>query len=722
MKSLGNIQKIITQFNVKPRPQMRSKVLDQALEIQRNRNQPNIYDIPVWRIIMKNRITKFTSLAAIMAIAVFVGTSFLNGKSAWAKVLKAFNQVENVHIIQKMIMTDGSVKQAEFYLKRPNLLYQKGNNQIVIDNGQERLTIDNQDKTAQFADSFMPYKPLEEHYMFETINIFQAEGYEGVEITELDDESDESTLVFSLNSTSEISNVSFKGKAWVDAVTMLPIKTQLELTSKPKQDEPVSGEILFSYEPIADEIFAMVIPEGFTELPRKRHGAMSGKVLDEHEQPVANAIVYVIDRTGKFAERTTTDQGGQFIFELPPEGVGKPVWLPVLLRAFSKDFPDRIAWSIIKAPRVSCEPGGHIPGDVAHIDNDDSILKTANGITLQMEPAGTIAGQVTDTDGAPISDAKVKLLRCDLADKHGNVGLFGIDVHKWSGPYGLGIVQTDITGWYRLNNLPQLWKRTKVYIRAQAEGFVGKTKSFYAKGPIEYEELDFKLYEAGLTVTGTLIDNYGKPIVKAPIYAVVDGKVFRACSTKTDKRGLFTLHDCPDTPDLQIKAELSHGISKNTDQERIYFPDALATIDYHRSKTTYEVEITAYRPEIIFNVVVRNTSGEIIKYFPVEIRADAGTISTLWEVDKKFIRRTNEKGKCTFTEVPDVNGLRLILYGGNNVRNENPEKDARKYIEENKKKYFWSEMPINVVEGKNKYNIIAVALTEQEWRAQKEQD
>jgi hypothetical protein len=39
MKSLNDIQKIVTKFNVKPRPEMRSKVLDEALEIQRSRKQ-----------------------------------------------------------------------------------------------------------------------------------------------------------------------------------------------------------------------------------------------------------------------------------------------------------------------------------------------------------------------------------------------------------------------------------------------------------------------------------------------------------------------------------------------------------------------------------------------------------------------------------------------------------------------------------------------------------
>ncbi|MHC4645337.1 MAG: carboxypeptidase-like regulatory domain-containing protein [Planctomycetota bacterium] len=491
MRSLKDIQKIVIQFNVKPRPEMRSKVLDEALEVQRSREQQGFSGAYRWRTIMKSKATKFATVGAMMAIGVLVGISFLNGASAWAKVIKAFNEVENVHIIKKMAMADGTVQQHEFWVRRPNCLYQDSYNRIVIDDGQERLTMDKENKTAQFSDSFMPYNRPEEYSMYESIKLFRGEGSEEVQLFKLDDESDESTLVFSMHC--QHSAIEAEGKAWVDAETMLPRKMQVELISEPRISEPKRGEVIFNYEPIADKVFAMVIPEGFTELPRKQRDVLSGKVLDENGQPAANVIVWGTDRAGQFSEQTITDESGRFTFKLLPEGVGAPLWLPVLFRAFAESDPDRVAWSIIRDPASKDEPGGTIPCDVAYIDNDGCILRSAGGITLRMEPAGTIAGQVTDGDGSPIPEAKVSLLRCDLADKHGNAGLFGIDVHKWSGPGELGIARTDETGRYELNNLPRLWKRTKVSIRAEAEGFVSDTTSFYAKGPIEHEEVNFQL-------------------------------------------------------------------------------------------------------------------------------------------------------------------------------------------------------------------------------------
>jgi hypothetical protein len=95
MKSLEDIRKIVTKFNVKPRPEMRSKVLDEALEIQRNQNQQSIYDtkLNVWRIIMKSRITKFAAAAGII-VAVFIGFNHFGGSIDPASM--AFASVEEV--------------------------------------------------------------------------------------------------------------------------------------------------------------------------------------------------------------------------------------------------------------------------------------------------------------------------------------------------------------------------------------------------------------------------------------------------------------------------------------------------------------------------------------------------------------------------------------------------------------------------------------------------
>ncbi len=78
MRPLKDIQKIVAKFNVKPGPQMRSKVLDEALEIQRNLKPQSASGTYIWRIIMKSNITKFAA-AAMIILVLFIGVNQFGG-------------------------------------------------------------------------------------------------------------------------------------------------------------------------------------------------------------------------------------------------------------------------------------------------------------------------------------------------------------------------------------------------------------------------------------------------------------------------------------------------------------------------------------------------------------------------------------------------------------------------------------------------------------------
>jgi len=710
------------KFDDTPDYSHRDKLEQDLLAVLTKQSRQQKQPIKIWCTITKSPITKIAAAAAIV-MAVLIGISTFNGTTAWARVIKALGEVENIYVVSTMTMPDGTRVQSKRWLRKPHCLREEEPSRIVIDNGKERLTINKEKKRAQFEGSWAEYRPISQDYIFEQIEIFRGQKVKGVTVRKLEAKSNDSIIVFHLDYSSSYSQLTFQGKAWVHTDTMLPKKIVVQLTSKPEAGDPQSGEIIFDYAPISDDVFETVVPEGFAELPRKQRGVMSGRVLDEHEQPVANAIVYVTDRAGQFSEQTITDESGHFIFKLPPEGVGAPLWLPVLLRAFVDGVPDKIAWSIIKDPASNYEPGGQIPYDVTYIDNDGCILKSANGITLRMEPAGTIAGQVTDVDGAPIPNAKVKLLRCEPADKFGNSTPTSIGVLRWDGPGELGIVRTDENGRYELNNLLQLWERTKVVIHTEAEGFVSDTTSFRTKGPIEYEELDLQLYRVGITVSGVLVDNYGELLQEREVYARVNGEDYRACRTKTDKKGRFRLVGCPITDGLQVKAELSHNHWPPHERERYmsyrYYPDVVVGIDYKAGKTGYEVELVGERPEIVIEVELKNTASEPLPYFPVEVRGAPGSISSQWRADKKLNQRTDERGYCRFTEVPNVESLHLVMWGGDDVWNETLSKEQVEKIKKKYKKYKWTEVPIELIPGRKEYKVKVTILTNEEYEQRK---
>ncbi|MCK5172969.1 MAG: hypothetical protein KAR47_06230, partial [Planctomycetes bacterium] len=123
--------------------------------------------------------------------------------------------------------------------------------------------------------------------------------------------------------------------------------------------------------------------------------------------------------------------------------------------------------------------------------------------------------------------------------------------------------------------------------------------------------------------------------------------------------------------------------------------------------------------ELVLNVEVKNTAGQILKYYPVEIRGDAGTIPRGWKVNKKLERRTDANGRCIFTEVPDVKGLKVVLYAGNKIPYEPLSGEAKRIAEQHEKEYFWGEVPVEVAAGQKEYDIEAVALTEKEHNSRK---
>ena len=113
MKSLKDIKKIVKQFNIKPRPEMRNKVLDEALDIQKSRTHPSTSDTYTRRTIMKNKITKLAAAAVIIIAGIIVinqfGGSVDISTTAYAidQSIEAMKDIRNFHF--QHITPDGNL-------------------------------------------------------------------------------------------------------------------------------------------------------------------------------------------------------------------------------------------------------------------------------------------------------------------------------------------------------------------------------------------------------------------------------------------------------------------------------------------------------------------------------------------------------------------------------------------------------------------------------------
>ena len=146
MKSLKDIKKIVKQFNIKPEPEMRTKVLNEALQIQRNQNQQSTSGTYTWRTIMKSKMTKFAA-AAVMIIAVLIGMDHFGGSIdgasvAWANVLKQISQVDYVHF-HKINCSDKGVKGVfEGWKSGEKIVYRGHEGIMTYDDGQIQQSFD----------------------------------------------------------------------------------------------------------------------------------------------------------------------------------------------------------------------------------------------------------------------------------------------------------------------------------------------------------------------------------------------------------------------------------------------------------------------------------------------------------------------------------------------------------------------------------------------------
>jgi len=85
MKSLEDIENRVAQFNVNPRSELRSRVLDEALELQRKQEQKSNSDTHIWRTIMKSPLTKVAA-SAVIIVTVMIGAFMFDRTSSvtWA--------------------------------------------------------------------------------------------------------------------------------------------------------------------------------------------------------------------------------------------------------------------------------------------------------------------------------------------------------------------------------------------------------------------------------------------------------------------------------------------------------------------------------------------------------------------------------------------------------------------------------------------------------------
>lgn len=629
-----------------------------------------------------------------------------------------YEEPQNVHIIYTQVMADGESSTQEIWLKMPDRFRENNPDRILIDNGVDRFTLNVQEKTALFEDSWIDTQPPSKHYMLKPLKMFRGQMMEGTEYSKNEKESTAKTIVYDLIITS--STPPGTGKAWVNAGTMLPDKLMVEITHDPNSTNQQGTEkviVTCDYSPIADSIFAMDVPKDYTILPRKEREFFTGQVVDETGTPVAGAQVFI--KTWGLQKQMTgvTDSDGFFAVN-PPRN--QMLQTPVAVWAVIPGDDEHIAWTLLRSDseisRDKGRPfGGKIPGDPGEFDGTERRIKKADGILLQMEKAGRIFGMVTNTLGEPLENAEVKV-EFELSDKNGNEKIG--EYYLWP-----TTAKTNENGYYVVENLPRLWKKTRRRINVSAEGHNSKYLNLESDGPLDEREVNFEMLLTGITVRGTLHDNYGKPLAERSIQVNAgNGNSGRGCNT--DKNGIFEIKDCAITDKLTVSAQLYHNSYPPHEKKKyasfVYYPSVWTEIVFEEDKFEYEVELVAELPEFTVEVYVVDSAGNPLPFYSVELRSWGRVhISHDWKSDRGFHIRADENGYCKLTGVPNIEQMRLVFERQSSVPSDkNLDEETKKLMgqigEEYGKKYKWTKVDIEIVEGVKDYEITAVIPTKEE--------
>jgi len=656
-----------------------------------------------------------------------------------ADAKKEYEKPQNIHYIQEEILSDGTYRIGEIWIRLSDGFREQNAERTVIDNGKERMTLDHKEKTSQFEDSWHLSNPLSEHHLFQSVENFRNELPEHIQAEKNFEESTDEITAYDLTVTQQSGKktVTEHAKVWAYADSLLVAKFErTNPDSDPNLGNFQTHTVNVEYSPIADSVFEMKVPVGYKGLGRKERGTFSGMVIDETGNPVAGAIVYMkastIYGTKDDQLKTYSDEEGFFSFSMPPNQEGFSDHNPICFRAYLEDDPDRIAWSLLRSDKDrEDEKGkfklaGQIPEHKGNIEICERYgkggpwCKGASGIILKMEPSGNILGRVKDALGNPVANAKVSV-GFDLRNKYGHRSIYGHDLWET-------MVLTDNEGYYMVSRLPKLWKKVDWNIHTSAGGYNSKSIRRENAGPLSDMQVDFELLLTGITVKGTVTDNYGKLLDGRRIY-ISAGRGNKSIRGRTGDNGQFEIKDCPIADKLWVTAKLSHNSFPPHERQKcnshVYYPDILKEIRTEKNTLEYEVDLVAELPELIVEVEVVDSAGRPLPYFPVEIRSSKGSISTEWK-RKNLSKRTDVNGCCIIENIPNVEGLEIELFGKNSMPYDGGyDQKIKSLISDLKKEYSqmrFTIIPVKLVEGQKKYKILAVVLTEEEYKQSKNHD
>jgi len=647
--------------------------------------------------ILRKKMTRLVA-AAMIAMVIILGVRTTNGARAWADVVKALSDVNDIHTVSKRIyLKSGTVEESEWWLKdgkksRDEIRSRDGS-WTFLEDGTRRLRLSHRDRTAEFHDS-EPDEPK----CWGLLEVLRGTDRSYSAKVKLLGETDDGLKIYEVRRSLPEERCTIIDTAWVDPRTDLPVRTTYQVVDSGTGEVRIKGEETCDYDPIPWELFELVVPAGYTDITDLQTEVLSGTVVDEAGQPVDGAEVLISDSDMK----GRTNDEGAFSFRQP---ASKPFGgFPMIVRAIRPGDPSHVAWTLLRNPRHELRPlrrpddgkskleeGGGVvivlleeqalrafippdPGTMAFKGQDDSCPSKVTNMLLTMRPASVITGRITNRAGHPIANAVVRLNQIEVAVGENDITIITLgrtDRERAilsslspgdSREVGARVFAvTDEDGCYTLGNLPNVWHRAR--LEARADGYVQISKTI-----LHDEGNDFTLIEADITVRGTVIDNHGVPLVGRKVEIDVESKDdeeadFGVDDVIIDAQGRFEFTGLPAVKGLQVQVradEKPYDWSENEltrGRPFIYYLMIEYPIVLEPEKREYSIEIVASRPDITLEIEVKDKEDNPLAGVPVGV-CSPGFSEREWYI-RELVGRTDSRGVCIINGVPRISPLRL---------------------------------------------------------------
>ena len=636
--------------------------------------------------IMRSRITKLATAALVMT-AIVLGIRAINGTTAWADVVRALGDVNDIHIVSgesEVWLKPG--KKSRYEVRDEDGGY------TFVDDGTRELRLWHRDKTAQFRES-----GPETDRQCDLLRALRGEDTHYFTKVEALGRTDDGLKVYEVRTSLPEERITAIEIVLVDPDSDLPVRTTRQVMNSKTGQVRARIEETYDYDPIPSELFELIVPPGYTDITYLQTEVLSGRVVDEYGKPVTGAQVLTSD--GHVRARTN----GRGLFFIRQPASQAIIRFPMLVRAVRPNDPHHVAWTLLRNPRHERQRYSHSDDDKRQLEqSSDVVIVLADGktlrrfippdpgtpvfanpndshpsgvrdIVLKMQPANVVTGRITDREGRPVADALVSLGLMEIA-----VGENEIYVHRLGrteeeenllsllNPEDaeevrnrLAFALTDENGRYTLGHLPAVWHRT--YLDAKADGYVNVGKTIF-----QDEGNDLRLTAADLTIRGTVVDDHGAPLVGREVEIDVESDEeddFEIEEVFTDAEGRFELTGVPAVEGLKVQIaadekpydwgenELTHG------RPFIYYLMLEQPVTLEPNKREYSITIVASRPDITLDIQVKDTEGRPLADVPVGV-CSPRFYGRKWYISE-LVGKTDSQGRCRITKVPRIDPLQL---------------------------------------------------------------